>query len=140
MIGERHLIEAFDLGAEAFEIFGLSASCDGGQRAPVEGTFEGDDAVAFGFSGVRLEFAGHFDGAFQGFRARIGEKHRIGETGIRQALRQALLTGNSIEIGRMPQHSGLIFQRLHQCRMAMAEACHRNATAEIEIFFARCGE
>ena len=102
MISKRHLIKAIDLGAEAFEIFRLASGCNRGEGAPVEGTFKGNDPVAFGFSGVGLEFAGHFDGAFQGLCTRIGEKHGVGETGVRQPPRQAFLARNFIEIGRMP--------------------------------------
>ena len=37
VVAKGHLIEAFDLRPEAFEIFGLAAGGDGGQRAAVEG-------------------------------------------------------------------------------------------------------
>ena len=43
-VAERDLVEALDLGTEAFEIFLLAAGGDGRQRAPVEGALEGDDA------------------------------------------------------------------------------------------------
>ena len=44
-IAERHLVEAVDRRAEAFEIFLVAGRGDRGQRAAVEGAFEGDDAV-----------------------------------------------------------------------------------------------
>ncbi len=50
VIAERHLVEALDLGAEAFEIFLLAAGRDGRQRAAVEGALEGDDAEALGLA------------------------------------------------------------------------------------------
>jgi hypothetical protein len=50
---ERNLIEAFDLGAEALEIFRLAAGGDGRQRPAVERALEGDDAEALGMAGRR---------------------------------------------------------------------------------------
>ena len=45
-VAERHLVEALDLRAEAFEIFRLAAGGDRRERAAVEGALEGDDAEA----------------------------------------------------------------------------------------------
>ena len=47
-VAERHLVEAVDLRAEAFEVFLLAAGGERRQRAAVEGAFEGDDAKALG--------------------------------------------------------------------------------------------
>src|SRR5262249_22362505 len=46
-IGERHLVEALAHGTEALEILLLAPSSQRGERASMEGTLEGDDAVAF---------------------------------------------------------------------------------------------
>ena len=43
-VAERHLVEAVDHRAEAFEIFLLPAGGERRQRAAVEGALEGDDA------------------------------------------------------------------------------------------------
>ena len=56
-IAERHLIEALDHRAEAFEIFLLAAGGERRQRAAVERALEGDDAVALGLAVHRLVFA-----------------------------------------------------------------------------------
>ncbi len=45
-VAEGNLVEAFDLGAEAFEIFRLAAGGDGGERAAVKGALEGDEPIA----------------------------------------------------------------------------------------------
>ena len=50
MVAERDLVEAIDLGTEAFEIFLLPACGDGRQRAAVERAFEGNDAKALGLA------------------------------------------------------------------------------------------
>ena len=47
---EGDLVEAFDLRAEAFEVFRLAAGGDRRQRAAVEGAFEGDGAEALGMA------------------------------------------------------------------------------------------
>ena len=67
---ERDLVEALDLGAEAFEIFLLAAGRDGGERAAVEGAFEGDDAEALGMAVRRMVLAGHLDRALRWPRRR----------------------------------------------------------------------
>ena len=46
-IAERHLIEAFDDRAEAFEIFFLSAGGERRERAPMERALECHEAEAF---------------------------------------------------------------------------------------------
>ena len=40
-VGDGDLVEAFDLGAEALDIFGLAAGGERRQRAAMEGAFEG---------------------------------------------------------------------------------------------------
>ena len=47
-IAERHLVEALDHRAEAFEVFLLSARRERRERAAVERALEGDDAIALG--------------------------------------------------------------------------------------------
>ena len=44
----RDLVEAVDRRAEAFEMFRLAAGGDGGQRAPMKGALECDEAIALG--------------------------------------------------------------------------------------------
>ena len=68
LIAEGNLVETVDLRPEAFEIFGLSAGRDRGERAAMEGALESDDAVTFGMALGRMIFARHLDRAFERFR------------------------------------------------------------------------
>ena len=79
---EGHLREAGHGGAEALEIFLLSAGSDSGKGAAMEGALKGDQAKAprRAFRGVVL--ARHLDRAFEGFGARIREEDGVGEGGL----------------------------------------------------------
>ena len=57
MIAERHLIEALDPGAEALQIFVLTAGGDGRQGAAVEGALKGDQPVTLRRAGVACDSA-----------------------------------------------------------------------------------
>ena len=60
-IGDRDLVEAIDLGAEAVEVLGLSAGGDRRERPAMERAFEGERAVALGMAADRLAPARHLD-------------------------------------------------------------------------------
>ena len=107
-IAERHLVEAVDRRAEAFEIFLLAGGGERRQRAAVEGALEGDDAVALGLAARRLVFARHLDRAFHRLGAGIGEEHVVGEARRAQPLGQPLALRNAIEIGDVPDLSRLL--------------------------------
>ena len=98
-IAERHLVEAFDHGAEAFEIFLLSAGRERRERAAVERAFEGDDAVALGLAVHGLEFARGLDRAFHRLGAGIAEEDVVGEAFRAQPVGELLLLRHAEEIG-----------------------------------------
>ena len=102
MVGKANLIKALDFRAEAFEIFGLSAGCNGCQSPSVESAFKGDDAVAFGMAVGIVIFACHFDGAFKRLGTGIGEEHRVGKCMIDKPLCQPCAFGDLVEIGDVP--------------------------------------
>ena len=87
---ERHLVEAFDLRAEALEILGLAAGCDGRQRPAVEGALERDDAEALRMAVRGVVLAGHLDGRLVRLGAGIGEEDHVREGVLDQALGQPL--------------------------------------------------
>ena len=132
-ITEGHGIEALDLGAEAFDIFGIAARSDGRQRAPVEGALESDQPEPLGMAARRMIFARGLDGAFQRLGAGVGEEDIIREAGVREALGQQLRLGNAEEVGDMPELAALIDERLDQMGMAVAKAADCDARAKIEI-------
>ena len=68
--------------------------------------------------------------------AGIGEERHVGEGGGAQPLGQALLLGDAMQIGDMPQSLGLLGQRLHEMRMRVAERGDRHAAREVEIALA----
>ena len=132
-VPEGNGVKALDLGAEAFDIFGVAARRDGRQRAPVEGALEGDQSELLGMAARRMIFAGGLDGAFQRLGAGIREKDIVGEAGVREALGQQLRFGNAKEVGDMPELAALVDERLDEMGMAVAQTADRDARAKIEI-------
>ena len=137
MVAKGHLIEALDLGAEAFDIFLLATGGDGGQGAAMKRPFKGDDMEFFRMSEAGMIFTRHFNRTFQRLRTRIGEKHLIGKGGIDKALRQPLTFRNGEQIGDMPDPGRLVLQGVHQMGMGMAKRIDRDTAAKVEIAFAR---
>ncbi|CDX33909.1 hypothetical protein MPLA_1690011 [Mesorhizobium sp. ORS 3359] len=135
-----NLVEAFDLGPEALEIFVLAAGGDRRQRAAVERAFEGDDAKTLWMALDELIAPGRLDGAFQRLGARIGEEHLVGKGGIDQPLAQPALFRDFVEIGDVPELGGLFSERRDQMRMAVAQRIHRDAAREVEISLALVGD
>ena len=133
---ERHLVEAVDLGPEAFQIFLLAAGGDRRQRAAVEGAFEGDGAIALGMAVHVMVAARRLDRAFQRLGARIGEEDLVGEGVLDEPLGKPALVGDLVEIGDVPELAGLLGQRRDQMRMAVAERIDGDAAGEIEIALA----
>ena len=97
-VGQRNLVEAVDLGAEAVEIFGLAAGGDHGERAAMERAFEGERAVALGMAVNRMAPARHLDRRLVGFGAGIGEENEVGEGRVGEAPCEALALGILIEV------------------------------------------
>ncbi len=133
MVAERDLVEAVDLGPEAFDVFLLAAGRDRRQRAAVEGALEGDDAVALGMALRGMVFPRHLDGGLVGLGPRIGEEDALREGRLAEAPRQLLALRHRVEVGGVPDLPGLGRQRLDQMRMGVAERIDRDARAEIEI-------
>ena len=133
---EGHLVEAFDLGAEALQVLRLAAGRDGGQGPAVEGALERDDAEALGVAVRGMVLAGHLDGRLVGLGAGIGEEHHVREGVLDQALGQPLALRDPEEVRGVPELGGLLGQGLDQMRMGVAEGVHGDAGAEIEISLA----
>ena len=102
-IGERHLVEAVDRRAEAFEIFLVAGRGDRRQRAAVEGAFEGDDAVALGLAVGELIFARHLDRAFDRLGAGVLEEHGVGKGRLAQPVGQPLAFRDAVQIRDVPE-------------------------------------
>ena len=132
-VAERDLIEAIDLGAEAIEIFLLSACGDRRQRAAVESPFKRDQPVFLGLAARRVVLARHLDRALDRLGAGIREEDRVGECQLDQSLRQLLLFRHAVEIGGVPQLVRLRRQRLDQHRMRMTQGVNRDAGAQVQV-------
>ena len=139
-VAERDLVEALDRRAEPFEIFLLAAGGDGRKRTAVERAFESDDAIALGLAAGVLVFACHLDRALDSFRAGVCEECDVGEARLAQPVGEPLAVRHLVEIGDVPDLAELLGHRLDEMRMAVTEAVHRNARAEIEIALAGGGD
>ena len=77
------------------------------------------------------------DRAFDRLGAGIGEERHVGEGRGAEPLGEALLLGDAMQIGDMPELLRLLGQRLHEMRMRVAERGDRHAAREVEIALAR---
>ncbi len=134
------LIEAVDRRTEPFEMLGLAPGGDRGQRPAVERALERHQPIALRRARLEMIAARRLDGAFDRFRAGIGEERHVGEGGRAQPLGQTLLLGDAVQIGDVPQSVRLLGQSAHEMRMRVAERGDRHAAREVEIAVARCGE
>src|SRR5215217_6722570 len=99
----------------------------------MEGTGKGDDLKAV-FLPLGPEIVPRrLDGAFEGLGTRIGEKHRVGESGFDQPLSQPLLLGNGEGIGGVPDLFGSGLECTHQMGIAMTKRIDGNARMKVEI-------
>ena len=114
-------------------MLGLAAGRDGGQRPPVEGALAGDHPVAPGGIVFSVVLADHLEPALDSLTARVGEEDRIGKAVVDQTLGEARLSGDVVQVGRVPDLARLLGERLDQMRVAMAERRHRDAGAEIKV-------
>ena len=132
VIAERHLIEAVDLGAEPFNIFLLTARCDGCERAAMKGPLESEDAVALRLAIGGMEFPRGLDRAFIRLGTGIREEYDIREGRLGQPAGEAFTLGDHVEIGDMPELLRLRGQRLHEMGMRMPDDVHGDAAGKVE--------
>ena len=129
----RDMVEAFHLGAEAFQILVVAGGIDRAIGAAMKGAREADDMEAFGMAVDELVAAGGLDRQFHRLGARIGEEYRVGKGGLGQPARQAFLARHPIQVGDMPQLARLLGQGRIQAWVGMAESCDSNAGAQVQI-------
>ena len=139
-VAEGHQIEAGGRLAEAFQVFLVAGGGDGGQRAAVERALEGDDAPPLGMAVGEVVAPRQLDGALAGFGAGVGEEHLVGEGRLAQPLGEALLAGDAVEVGAVPQLAGLLGQRRDQLGVRVAQRVDGDAAGEIEVALARGGD
>ena len=133
---DRDLVEAVDLGAEAFDVLRLAAGGDRRQRAAVEGALEGEDAVFLRMAVDRVAPARHLDRRLVGLGPRIGEEDEIGEGRVGEPPRQPLAVGDLEQVGGVPELARLLGQGRDEPRMRVAERVDGDAGAEVEISLA----
>ena len=133
---ERHVVEAFDVGRVALQVFRVAGGGEAGQRAAVERAVAGDDAVAPGIAEIVVILAHQLEAALDRLDPGIAEEHLAAglprEGRGHQPLRQLLLPRHAIEVGGVPDLGGLLVERRDQVRMAMPERRDRDPAREIE--------
>ena len=102
-VERSHLVEAVDRRSEAFEMLGLAAGSDRGERPAMEGAVEGDEPVALGRAMLEVIAARCLDRAFDRLGAGIGEEHHVGEGCGGEPRGEPLLLGDAMQIGDMPE-------------------------------------
>ena len=136
----RHLVEAVQRRAKAFEIFGRAGRRQRRQRAAVERAFEGDDAIALRMALGGVIVARDLDRAFHRLGAGIAEEHEVGKALLAQPRREPLAVRALEQVRHVPEFGRLLLQRRDQMRVAMAERIDRDAGGEVEIALAIGGD
>src|SRR5579883_911516 len=112
----------------------LSCGGDGCQGPPMEGIDGGDDLeTAF----VMAKFARELEQAFVRLDAAVGKETFSRTDEFDQSLRETALRRVIIKIGNVHQLARLLDQRLGNRGRSVPERADRNATAQVEIPFAR---
>ena len=100
-------------------------------RPAMKGILEGDDFKPVAALALMICPRG-FDGAFHGFRTRIGEKHGVGKGGIDQPLGKGFALRAAIKVRYVDKRRRLILNGLGQMRMTMTQQIHRDARGKIQ--------
>ncbi len=132
-VAKRDDVEPVCRLTKALQVLFVTGSRNGGERAPMKGTLEGDDAPAFGMPGGEVKATGKFDGAFAGFRPGVAEEHLVGKGCRTQPIGKPLLAGHAIKIGGVPQFLRLLGERGNQLGMSMTQGVHGDAAAKIQV-------
>ena len=90
--------------------------------------------VPLGMARGGMVFARDLDRAFHRLGAGIAEKGGVGEAGCGQALGEALLSRDLVEVRAVPQFLRLLGERGDKMRVRVAERRDRDAAREIEEF------
>src|SRR5690606_27748668 len=125
------MLDAFDLRPEAIGILWLPTHRDGEQRAPVEAVHCRDDLVFLGAKDVMGITTRQFERRLVGLGARVAEERALSKGRIHQLFRQAQRRLVGEDIGDVPQLTGLLGERLHQCRMGMAQDVHSDTASQV---------
>ena len=135
-VANGHVVETIDLGPKPVQDFLVAGGRDGRQCAAMETVIEGDDPVAFRVAIDVMMAPRQLDRAFVRFGPGITKKDRVGKAVGDQAVRQALLSGDVVQVRSMHQGGGLFLDFRHQMGVAMTQAQHRQAGGKIQVFAA----
>ncbi len=80
--------------------------------------------------------AGDLDGGFVGFATGVAEKDFVHAGQCRQPFTERFLVLDFVDVGGVDELGGLRGQRLHELRVAMADADHGDACQRVEIALA----
>ena len=139
-IAEGDAVETLDDGAEALQMLFLAAGGQRRQGAAMKGAFGDDDAVALGMAGLVVILAHQLDDAFHRLGARIAKEDGVGKAVCDEPLGHLFLSRDAVQVGAVPQLSGLRLQGGDQMRVRVTKGVHRHAGTEIKETTAVPGE
>ena len=131
-IAEGDVVEAVHRRSETLQISLVARRGERRQGAAVERTLAGDDAPAFGMTGLGLVLARDLERQLARLGPGIAEEHGVGKGVVDEALRQPLLSRDLEQVRGVPQPLGLFGYGADQMRVAVTEPGHRDAAGEIE--------
>ena len=133
MIAELDLVEPFHRRAETLEVFRIAAGIDGAVGAAMEGTGEGDDAVALRVAIHEVIAARGLQRTFHRLGTGIGEEDPVGKGRLGELVRQFDAGRHLEHVGQVPELASLLGEGGNGLRVSMAQAIHRDARNKVEI-------
>ena len=111
----------------------------GGKRShgsAVEGLVKGDNLIPACAVLVKGVLARRLDSRFVRFRARIAEEYLFISRPFTKRLGKFRAGGSVIEVGSVLERFQLLFNRLYPAAVAVSQAVHAYAAAQVDILFA----
>src|SRR6516225_5932407 len=107
-IAKGDVVETFHRRTEALEVGLVAGGGQGRKGAAVKRALAGDNAPAFGVTGLRLVLARDLERELAGLGPGIAKEHAVGKGVVDEALRQPFLARDLKQVRSVPQALGLL--------------------------------
>ena len=130
-------------GLERRPVLLLPGQVEGAEGAAVEAVGEGDrlrgplrGVRIGGFRSLHLHLPGELDGTLVRFGAAVAVEDAVGEARVDELAREGGAGFGVVQVADVAELVGLLGHRRDPVRVAVPEAVHRDARAEVEVLFA----
>ena len=134
-VSVRCVVDAGHQRFEALPVGGRSGGAHGEQRASVEAPSKATISKRSS-PWSRWEAARELESGLVCFAAGVAEEHPVRERVPHQLLGQLDLGPGAVEVRDVPDQMGLLFERAHQRRVAVAQERRRDAPHQVQVAIA----